>query len=270
MLLGTGCTRVVDVSVDEGPTLLVVEGRIELGDSLQRVRLTTTDLFSSPNLPPAVTDATVRITDDEGLRSGFAPDPLDPGVYVSRLRPLPGATYTLTIDYQGEHYQAVSTLVTGPPIDSLYFVYQDQGIAQGDSGFRAAIDYTDPAGVSNYYLWELYVDGVQRVKVDPGNRFRVISKDEFYDGGRVIGYQPFDEEVVDPGQQVLLRQVAISEDVYRYLFALYEQTQGGGPFSTPPASLRGNVANLTDPSHPALGYFFAGQVSERTATVPAR
>ena len=58
---------------------------------------------------------------------------------------------------------------------------------------------------------------------------------------------------------------------YRYWFTLFEQTApGGGPFSTPPASLRGNVANLTDPGHRALGWFLAGEVHERTGIVPPR
>jgi hypothetical protein len=87
----------------------------------------------------------------------------------------------------------------------------------------------------------------------------------------VVGYQPFDEDVVDPGQVVLLRQVALSEEGFRYYQVLFEQTTtGGGPFSTPLASVRGNVANLTAPDHRALGFFFAGQVAERTATVPPR
>jgi hypothetical protein len=157
------------------------------------------------------------------------------------------------------------------PIDSLYFVFDDGGIGQGDAGFRAAIDYTDPPGVRNFYLWELYVDGVRRTKPDPGNRFRIISDDEFYDGGEVIGYQPFDEEVVEPGQSVRLRQLGLTQEGYRYYFALFEQTTGrGGPFSTPPASVRGNVANLTEPEHRALGYFLATTAVERTAVVPVR
>ena len=273
---GAGCTRVVDVSVEEGPRRLVVEGRIELraGDAVgrQEIRLTTTDRFSSADLPPPARGAVVVVSDDRGGGYPFTEVSGEPGLYRrDGLFPVIGATYTLTIDWDGERYRASSELLAVAPIDSLYFEYEEEGLAQGDEGYRAVIDYTDPAGAKNFYLWELVVEGERRIAIDPGNRFRIISEDRFYDGGRVVGYQPYDEEVVDPGQRVAIRQLALSEATYRYHFLLYEQTTGGGgPFSTPPASVRGNVANLTDGTHLALGYFFASQVAERSAIVPPR
>lgn len=268
----SGCTRVVDLDLVEGAVQLVVEARLESGTSVQRVRLSTTDAFSSAGPPPAATGAVVSVTDDAGRSFPFTESGSTPGVYLATGFPaVVGRRYTLTIDYDGERYRAEQTMVGVPPIDSLYFVYEEAGIAQGDSGFRAVIDYADPAAARNFYLWELYVDGVRRVSRDPGARFRVISDDEFYNGGVVIGYQPYDEEVVEPGQSVELRQLGISEEAYRYYFVLFEQTtSGGGPFSTPPASVRGNVANLTDPGHRALGFFLASAVASRTRVVPPR
>ena len=157
------------------------------------------------------------------------------------------------------------------PIDSLYFVYKAKAVAVKDSGFRAVIDYADPLGKGNYYLWELVVNDTLRLSRDGGNRFRVISEDRFYDGGLVIGYQPFDEEVVDAGDRGLMRQVALSEASFRYYAAMFEQSNGGGsPFSTPPASVRGNLANLDHPTLYPLGYFLAAEVSAWRAVVPGR
>ncbi|MBM4187530.1 MAG: DUF4249 domain-containing protein [Gemmatimonadetes bacterium] len=272
-----GCTRVVSLEVDSGPTRLVVEGRIELrpgdGGGRQTILLTTTDRFDAIGPLPPATGATVVVQDDQGRQFVFSPSPIagNPAYITTGLTPRVGGRYLLTIDYQGERYRAEHQLLAPPPLDSLYFRYEDAGLAQGDSGFRAVIDYTDPAGVKNYYLWELLVDGERRIAVDPGNRFRIISDDRFYDGGEVKGYQPYDEEVVEPGQVVTIRQLALSEAGFRYHFVLFEQTTGGGgPFSTPPTSVRGNVVNLTDPARYPLGFFFATQVAERSAVVPAR
>ncbi len=271
-----GCTRVVDLTVEQGPVRLVIEGRIELRDNdpvaRQRIRLTTTDGYQSAAVPPPARGAVVQVADDAGHTFAFAESATEPGMYLrDGLVPALGAKYTLTIDYQGERYQGSHQLVAVPPIDSLYFVYREKGLAQGDSGFRALLDYTDPAGARNYYLWELLVEGKPRIKTDPGNQFRIISDDRFYDGGEVIGYQPYDEEVVVPGERVTMRQVALSEAGFRYYTALFEQTTGGGgPFSTPPASVRGNVSNRTNQNHYPLGFFLSAQVSERTETVPAR
>lgn len=271
-----GCTRVVDLDVAAGPSRLVVEGRIELrpdASSIQVIRLTTTDRFTATGQLPAAVGATVVVEDDRGGRFPFLPSAVngDPRYTAVGFTPTLGARYTLVVDYRGERYRAEHQLLAPPPIDSLYFVYEDAGLTQGDSGFRAVIDYTDPATEKNYYLWELVVDGERRSSVDPGNRFRVISDDRFYNGGEVNGYQPFDEDVVEPGQVVAVRQLALSEAGFRYYAVLFEQTTGGGgPFSTPPTSVRGNVINATDAAHYPLGFFFATQVAERSAVVPPR
>ncbi len=275
-LATAGCTRVVELDLDEGPRRLVVEGRLELraGDRVgeQSIILTTTAAFTSGSAPPPATGAQVRVTDEDGRTFTFGELASGPGRYATTgLVPIIGTRYTLTVDYQGDRYQGSHQVLSVAPIDSLYLVYEEKGLAQGDSGFRATIDYTDPVGPGNYYLWELIVDGKQRIAADPGLRFRAISQDRFYDGGRVVGYQPYDEEVVETGQVVTIRQISLSEEAYRYSFALFEQTTGsGGPFSVPPASVRGNVTNLTNPDRYPLGYFLAAQVAERSAVVPRR
>jgi hypothetical protein len=271
-----GCTRVVDLGIDEGPVRLVIEGRIELikGDAIgrQHIRLSTTDGFATAGYPPAVKGATVTVTDDQGRVFNFAESATESGTYVTTgLVPTLGGRYTLAVRFRGDRYTATDQVQPVSPIDSLYFVYQDQSAIRSDPGFRSLIDYTDPPGKGNYYLWEMIVNDSLRLSRDPGNRFRVISEDRFYDGGRVVGYLPFDEEVVETGQLVLMRQLALSEASYRYYAALFEQSTGGGsPFSTPPASVRGNGANLDNPSLYPLGYFLAADVSERRAIVPAR
>lgn len=272
--LAAGCTRVVDLGIEEGPVRLVIEGRIELikGDvtGRQLIRLTTTDAFSSAGRPPTVSSAAVSVTDDRGQTFPFAYSAPDRGYVATGLVPRIGGRYTLSVRFQGERYEATDVLRPVSPIDSLYFTFVEK-TAVIDPGLRAVIDYADPPGKGDYYLWELLVDDSLRLSRDPGNRFRVISEDRFYDGGRVTAYQPFDEEIVEPGQRVVMRQVALSEASFRYYAALFEQATGGGsPFSTPPASVRGNGANLDDPKRYPLGFFLAAEVSERRAIVPAR
>jgi hypothetical protein len=271
----SACERVVDVEVAEGPVRLVVEGRVELvlgaATGRQRIRLTTTDAFANNREPPPAAGARVEIADDAGRSVLLTESASEPGVYVTdALLAEVGRVYTLRIDYLGDRYEASDRLAAVPPIDTLYFVFEEANIAVGDSGFRAAIDYTDPAGRRDFYLWEQFVDGQSQIIPDPGNRFRVIRNDDFTDGATIVGYQPYDESVIEPGQDVLIRQIALSEASYRFYFALFEQAAGdqGSPFSTPPASVRGNVANLTTPGHFPLGYFVAAQVAEARGRLP--
>jgi len=270
-LFGSGCERVVDLDLEPGPVRLVIEGGVRrpIGgtDSTQMIRLTTTDQLSSDRPPPPVRGALVEVSDEQGHSWSFAEG--EPGIYRAAFWPVVGERYLLRIEVDGERYEGSDVVRAVPPIDSLYFEFEESNIAVGDEGFRAAIDYTDPAGVENYYLWEQLIDGESSLTPDPGNRFRVIGDDNFIDGARITAYQPYDEAIVEPGQTVVVRQVALSERSYRWLFALFEQSGDGqgSIFSVPPASVRGNVANLTNPEHYPLGYFLAAQVAEASATL---
>ncbi|MBX3146765.1 MAG: DUF4249 domain-containing protein [Gemmatimonadales bacterium] len=268
-----GCTRVVELDLPEGPRRLVVDARIELRNwgnpGEQRIVLTTTDAVTGVGATPAATGAVVRVEGQPGESYLFTERQRGSGEYLhGSFTPVVGRRYTLLIDYQGDRYRATSTLLPVAPIEELYFVYQEASLGS-EAGYRATIDYADPPGVNNFYFWELSVDGRRRAQIDPGTRFRILSADRFYDGGRIVGYTPFDEEVLLPGQHVQIRQVALSEDAYRYYFVLLEQMTGGGnPFAAPPVSVRGNVVNLTTPSRVPLGYFLAAESFGASAVVP--
>ncbi len=270
----TACERVVDVSLADGPRLLVVEGRIEKMQGVaavaQRVRLTTTDAYFSDSAPPPALGASVRVTDDVGNTFAFAPSAREPGVYESApFAAALGRRYTVRIDWQGDRYEGNDHLERVAPIDSLYFIDRNSPIGPRE-GLRATIDTRDPAGERNYYLWDQLVDGVRLIAPDSSFRIRVIANDDLVEGQAVREYQPYGGIPVAPGQLVTVRQIALSAPAYRYYLALSDQvTNDGSPFAVAPASVRGNVANLTRPARLALGYFMAGEVSEATRRVPS-
>lgn len=271
----SACERVVDIQLEEGPERLVVEGRIELvkedPTGNQTIRLTTTDAFFSNSPPPPAVGASVTVRDDRGGVFPFVE--MAPGLYTTDGLPAAiGRTYSLTILWAGDTYMASATAAAVPPIDSLYFLFEEETAVIEEEGFRATIDYTDPAEVANYYLWEQIVDGRNELLPDPGNVFNLISKDEFYDGQPVVAYQPNDEIALQTGQDVEIRQIALSREAFDFYLALFEQNAlgTGDPFSIPPANVRGNVENTTTPGRPALGFFEAAEVSVAKAVVPER
>lgn len=267
------CERVVSVDLPEGERQLVVEGRIErvLGaaDGRQRVRLTVTDRYFSNAAPPPARGAMVRVADDAGAVVTFSELPAEPGVYAtSTLVAGVGRSYTLLVDWEGERYEATDVLTPVAPIDTLYFAPRIGALGPRE-GARATIDFRDPAGERNYYLWDQLVDGKRLISPDSSFRFRVVASDDLIEGQRVRGLQPYDGIPVAPGQIVTVRQIGLSEQSFRYYFALSDQTTNdGSPFAATPASVRGNVANRTRPEHRALGYFMAGEVAQATRTVP--
>ncbi|WP_419167653.1 DUF4249 domain-containing protein [Candidatus Palauibacter sp.] len=274
-LAAAGCERVVDVDIPEPEPRLVVEGRIErireAPSGRQRIRLSTTAGFFDNRLPPPATGATVIVVDGAGLAFPF-PE-VEPGLYeAENFFADVGETYTLILEYQGDTYEASALLHEVAPIDSLYFEFEEESLIIEEAGFRAAIDFVDPVGVENYYLWEQLVDGVNEIPPDPQNNLNLVSKDEFYDGRDVTGFQPSDEVAIQPGQHTEIRQIALSRLAYDYYYALFEQNAlgTGNPFSIPPASVRGNITNLDRPSRFAFGLFEAAEVSVAEAIAPER
>lgn len=274
-LLAAGCERIVDVDIPDPDPRLVVEGRIELvreaPSGAQRIRLTTTDAFFGNRPPPPASGARVTVRDGRGGTFAFVET--EPGEYVTEdLLPRLGETYTLSIEYGGDAYQASAALREVAPIDSLYFVYEEASIFIDEEGYRAAIDFTDPSGGPHYYLWEQRVEGVRRIPPDPGNAVNLVSRDEFYDGQDVIGFQPNDEIAILPGEHTEIRQIALSRLGYDYYYAIFEQNALGSanPFSIPPANVRGNVVNLDDPDRFAFGFFEAAEVSVAEGVAPDR
>jgi hypothetical protein len=261
------CERVVTVQVNEGAKRLVVEARIERVQGnvtgAQVIRLSETNAYFDSSAPPPATGAAVQVTDDQGTIVSFTESPA--GVYrTNALVGVVGRTYTLSIIFQGQQYQATEQLLSVAPIDTLYFAPPTQDF--GPMGLRATIDFREPGGVENWYLWEQFVNGTRVLGPDSLFRLPVVFSDLGIDGREQVNFQPFSGMPVVPGEQVLVRQVALSEKVYHYFLALGEQTTNdGSPFAVPAASVRGNVRNLSNPSRPALGYFIAAEVAEARA-----
>jgi hypothetical protein len=61
----------------------------------------------------------------------------------------------------------------------------------------------------------------------------------------------------------------ISEKYNNYMSKLLSISggTGGSPFATPPATLRGNIVNQTNPDAYPLGYFHLSEIDTKTYTI---
>ncbi len=265
------CEKVVDLNLETGEERLVVEGRIEkiLGqdNGYQHIDLSTTGPYLGSEVPPPVSNATVEVSDDLGgswvlIESASIPSRYETNNLIAAV----GRTYTLEVQYNGQTFQASETLRNVAAIDSIYQYFVEENEFE-DEGLRARIDFSDPADEVNFYMWEQYMDGELQLLPDPGNKFNLIAKDEFYNGQRISGYEPNEEAVVEPGSTVTIRQLSLSEAAYDYFFLIFDQTAGADIFTPPPATIRGNIRNLTNADNYALGYFGASAVAEAVLVV---
>ncbi len=265
------CQEVVSIDLEEGQKRLVVEGRIEKQKSgssgYQKLKLTTTNNYFSNESSPGVSGAGVTITDEQGKAIFFTENANQKGLYETYdLVPETGQTYILSITFSGEKYQAVETLLPVANIDSIYQAFVDENTFN-EAGIRVKIDYVDPADQINYYYWEQFIDGISEITPNPGTKFTIVSSDELYNGQPFLGKTPNDELIYSQGQKALIRQIALSEFAYKYYFALFDQEGSRGGLTAPPAPIRGNIENLTNPDRYALGYFYASEIDEEELIV---
>ncbi len=251
----TSCEDVIDVELNDAAPRLVVEANLNIwedGSSQSSVRLTSTAPFFNNGIP-FVDDANVSVTDENGTIFPFSYS--DNGFYTSNLVPQLNRDYTLTIIYNNETYTATETLYNVSPLE---FVEQkdDGGFTGQDIELKAF--FTDPPNDRNFYFFE----GLS----ERGDVLNVYN-DEFFDGNTIFGYYLVED--LAPGDEVQFNIYGVSEAYYNFMFILLQQIsdQGGGPFETQPATVRGNIINETNPDNFPLGYFRVSEVSTLNYTV---
>ncbi|MBV7270247.1 DUF4249 domain-containing protein [Winogradskyella luteola] len=256
----TNCEDVIDVDLNETEPRLVIEASINwfknTSGNEQSIRLSLSAPFFDDGVPPA-NGASVQITDSNNNIFNFIEDG-QTGIYRNNsFVPVIDEAYTLTIQYQGETYTGTETLKSVVPID---FVEQENegGFTGEDIELKAF--YTDPADIENYYFFEF----TSNIPVIPTLE---VYEDRFTDGNQIFGF--YTEEDLEPGDVVTIRNYGISERFYEFMFVLLQQgsEEGGGPFETQPATVRGNCINVTNPDNFPFGYFRLSEVDELVYTV---
>lgn len=91
----SACEDVVDVNLDQGPELLVVDGQLTDLPAPDTLTLSTTAPYFNNAAPPIVTNAVVTLTDNLGNRDTLKAT--RPGKYLMAQRGQTGRSYTLRI-----------------------------------------------------------------------------------------------------------------------------------------------------------------------------
>jgi hypothetical protein len=254
------CEDVIDLELPTSEPKLIIEASINwlkgTTGNEQEIKLSLSAPYFDTEIPPA-NDAIVNITDSNNNSFQFLEEG-NSGIYKNdSFIPIIDQVYNLYISYQGEIYTATETLKSVSEID-----YVEQNNNGGFSGEETELKafYTDPANEENYYFFEFISD----IPVIPSLE---VYKDEFVDGNQIFGF--YTEEDLQQGDNVIIRIFGISQRFYDYMFILLQQNseEGGGPFETQPATVRGNCINQTNPERFPLGYFRLSEVDEIIYTV---
>lgn len=262
ILAFSSCTERIEVDLDESYTRLVVEGNLSTDTMAHQVILTQTSSYYYNQEAPKVSGAQINISDNLGNTVNLSET--EEGIYYTpeNYFGIIGRTYELRIDLANEVggasiYEASSKLEAVAPIDSIRMEYNTQF---GDEAFWIVKLYAlDPAGVENFYLFNVYRNGF--LMTDTLDKVS-FTDDQLFDGNYTYGIgvsffndSPGDESFI-LGDEVVLQMGGITKGHYTFLSNVSEATSFQNPlFGGPPANVEGNISNG------AFGYFSAYSAS---------
>ncbi|RZK48256.1 MAG: DUF4249 domain-containing protein [Pedobacter sp.] len=239
------CEKVVDLNLNKTDPKIVIEALLSNELKGHQFYISRSLNFNENTTREGLTGAQVKLQDNLGNTFNFMDH--GEGVYQSpRMRGVPGRTYTLTVNFQGKIFTAISKMPEQVNIDLLT---QTESTFFNETRNAIEVTFKDPPNQVNYYYFRTYVNGEPRSKL-------YVESDRFTNGKEVKHVLYFDEPDLIAKDQVRVQLYTIDATVFRYLYTIDAIDGSSGP-PTAPAN---PVSNL---SSGALGYFSASTVSEK-------
>lgn len=246
------CTKVINVDLNSSSPQIVIEGNITNAAGPYQVKISKTVNFSASNVYPAVSGATVKITDSTTSTINTLAETTAGTYTTSNIQGIPGHTYLLSVLAEGKTYTASSKMPQAVALDSLTF---QKNSNFGNTRIFAVPNFQDPAGIDNYYTFTEYINNVKFTK------FTFVFDDRLSDG-RYISQQLFtDSSYINVGDSVALQMNCVDKNVYNYFNTLQSAISGNSFQSASPSNPVSNISNG------ALGYFSASTVSTKKKKV---
>lgn len=312
LLLGAtfyqSCVEPVDAEYDLKPDIVFIDAYALSEVGISTVTITKSVFEFQTYSLRNVLNASVEIENiNTGERIEFAED--ISGIYVSPpdFAVVEGEMWKLYIEFEdGKKVESkIQTVSPSVPIDNVNLEYSPEITFDADfgefiPGHRVSIDWQDPAGEKNFYLWKyrtfepLYVcktceRGIYRngscgpTGFNFGPRYYnylcdptcwqikygkdlPIYDDKLADGiavsNREIAVLPFYRR---PDILIEIQQYSLDETAFEYFKVINSQvSESGGLNAPPPAALLGNLFNPNDPDDLVLGQFTTAGVSTKS------
>lgn len=267
IIISVSCTDVIDVTVQDGATRLVIEASLDwekgTTGSQQTIQLSNSTSYFDEITTSPVSGASVIVTNDSDATKFIFTDENNGDYTTYSFVPVIGQSYTMQVIYNGETYTATETLNAIPEITDIYQTAED--------GFdtellEVHVIFNDPEDEENNYLFKFQKRGVLLPDLE-------IGYDEFVNGNEIDWWSEAEEnedteaiEAFTPGDIVDIEMYGISTPYKDYMEILTNQLEEGGLFDTTPVALKGNCINLANPANYAHGYFRLTEVNKTSYT----
>jgi hypothetical protein len=284
-----GCKKPYTPSAVSSPSsYLVVEGAINNGPDSTIIKLSRTVNLSSKVTTNPVLNATLTVEGDQN--SSYSLTETTNGNYaVAGLNLDNSHKYRLRIK-TADNLVYVSdfvTVVNAPPIDSVSYVIQSNGLELYASTH-------DPKNNTHYYRWSYNETWIFHSNYDShfkSNGDTVLDRDYINDEiytcwgndtsstiilgssaklsqdiiiNNPITFVVSTSEKFTSKYSILVKQYGLTADAYSFWTNLKKNTeQLGSIFDAQPSQINGNIHSVTNPSEPVIGYMSAGAVASK-------
>ena len=280
-LLFYSCDEVINPELEKASPVLVIDAWLNNAPGTQQIFITRSQPYFESVLPPGVSGAMVRVSDENGKIYTFSES--KPGVYVwtpvgNEVFGEVGLKYDLSVQVGTETFVSEARMGRVPVIDSITFFLVEGG-QFADDQYQAEFWATDPIEPNDAYWIKTFKNSEQLLKpneivtaYDAG-----FSKGANFSGITFIAplrtsINPFDEDddgnIKSPyaiGDSVYVQIQAITEAGFNFLNEVRIQTDRPGGFSelfaTPLANVATNISNVNLKGSKVLGFFNVGAVS---------
>ena len=243
----TACRKEITLDLENESNKVVIEATVSEGPGPHTVRLTHSVCFGASNTFPAISNATVTLSDDLGNSEQLTETA--PGIYTtSTTVGGQGRTYQLNTSVDGTTYTALCPMPMAVTMDTLMI---DSFPAFGTYSRMIVPAYFDPAGEANYYKFNVVVNGEKQASLD-------LVSDRFTDGNLVMQPLFVNGLELERGDVVEVTMECIAPEVYHYFFSMPQNADNASTPADPVSNISGG----------ALGYFSVRTSSTKSVVVP--
>ncbi|UZR93542.1 DUF4249 domain-containing protein [Chondrinema litorale] len=242
---------------------IVIEGLITNELKAQKVIVSKTAGFYTTGATEKVSNADVIVEDNDGNLFTFEESEETPGLYTAEFAGEVGKIYSLTVNVDGEFYEASEEMFRVTTIDSLTWEIDedeknDLEEDDDDSGeFYDVLLFTkEPPETEDYYLFKFYRNG----EIDNEDNQEVYYSDdaildEAIEGLEAVSFYALNDSITVEAYSITRQAYLFYSDMQLLL------DNDGGIYGPIPANLRNNLSN------DALGYFQVSAVDRESIIV---
>ncbi|PBQ32440.1 hypothetical protein CNR22_11890 [Sphingobacteriaceae bacterium] len=272
VIFSTECTDVVQIKLDEGSELVVIDAFLESQYDLQSIFIHKNSTYFNTQKPEPIVNAKVTLHDltaNISYKGYYARDDRYE-LSAEKKSFVVGHQYKLEVEIDGVVYSALTTQPRAAKIDSIEATYYDKDQFTGQSTYpyyMCTLWAKDKVDEFPDYYWiktdndtsfNLCIDGsggiVKNVEQDSLN---------FTPPYSLLGFKMY-----RPGTGCAASINAITRDTYNFLIQAQAQINNGGLFATTPENVKTNFVTPAGAKTKAVGWFSIANVDKLVRTIP--